>query len=175
MHRMISQRIRTKWCQWDCPTTGSLRGGYAPSGAPRVRGVANWFPMRASELAERPWVPNSGWPLELDVLAPYYRRVEKILQVEGPPYDQQSWRRLGMNDPGFDPHEIEVRFSQWAALGRRNFALLWRRQMQRAQNVTVLLDATAVNIRCNREGVTVRVSTSARGTGSMPESAPARR
>lgn len=109
-------------------------------------------PLRASELAERPWVPNSGWPLELDVLEPYYRRVEQILQVEGPPYDQRTWQRLGMHDPGFDPHQIQVRFSQWAALGRRNFALLWRRQLQHARNVTVLLDATAVNVRCNSEG-----------------------
>src|SRR5262249_39686462 len=110
------------------------------------------MPMRASELAERPWVPDSGWPLELDDLQPYYRRVEQLLRTEGPPYDASVWPRLGIAAPGFDPEEFCVRFSQWAALGRRNFALLWRRGLEKSKNVTVLLDATAVGLRCNDSG-----------------------
>jgi choline dehydrogenase-like flavoprotein len=106
-------------------------------------------PMRESELAARPWVPDSGWPLQLQELQPYYRRAERLLRVEGPPYDGTLWPRLGMTAPGFDPANFRVRFSQWAALGRRNFAVLWRRDLQRSKNVTVLLDATAVGVQCD--------------------------
>jgi choline dehydrogenase-like flavoprotein len=108
--------------------------------------------MRATELAARPWVPDSGWPLELDELQPYYRRVEQLLQTEGPPYDENVWPRLGIKPPGFDPEEFCVRFSQWAALGRRNFALLWRRDLEKSRNVTVLLDATVVAVNCGLSG-----------------------
>jgi choline dehydrogenase-like flavoprotein len=109
-------------------------------------------PMRASELAARPWVPYSGWPLDLDELQPYYRRVEKVLRVEGPPYDAAVWAHLGMTAPAFPTDELLVRFSQWAALGRRNFALLWRKQLRTSTNVTVLLDATAIAVRCGLDG-----------------------
>lgn len=109
-------------------------------------------PLRASELAPRDWVPNSGWPLALDTLQPYYRRVEKFLRVEGPPYDAAVWSRLGLAAPSFPAGELCVRFSQWAALGRRNFGLLWHRQLSRSTNVTVLLDATVVRIDCGTSG-----------------------
>jgi choline dehydrogenase-like flavoprotein len=110
------------------------------------------IPLRASELANRPWIPDSGWPLDLEELEPYYRRVEQLLRIEGPPYDEQAWRRLGVMPPAFDPREFRVRFSQWAALGRRNFAVLWRRDLERSNSVSVLIDATAVAIQCTPGG-----------------------
>ena len=112
------------------------------------------LPMRASELASRPWVPDSGWPMQLEELQPYYRRVERLLRIEGPPYDGTLWPRLGVTPPALDSTTFRVRFSQWAALGRRNFAVLWRRELQRSANVAVLLDATAVGIRCPGAGET---------------------
>jgi choline dehydrogenase-like flavoprotein len=109
-------------------------------------------PMRASELAPRSWVPGSGWPLELQELEPYYRRAERVLRIEGPPYDETVWRRFGITPPAFDPAQFRVRFSQWASLGRRNFAVLWRRELDRSNNVSVLLDATAVALECASGG-----------------------
>jgi choline dehydrogenase-like flavoprotein len=106
------------------------------------------LPLRESELAERAWVPHSGWPLTLAELEPYYRRVEMMLGIDGPPYDRGVWARLGMIPPALDEREWGVRFSQWAALGRRNFALRWWRELARSRNLRVLLDATAVAVRC---------------------------
>jgi choline dehydrogenase-like flavoprotein len=118
-------------------------------------------PMRTSELEPRPWIPDSGWPVKLEEIEPYYRRVERLLRIEGPPYDDAAWRHLGMAPPGFDPAQFRIRFSQWAALGRRNFAVLWRRELERSENVSVLLDATTVAVRCapggdRCEGMTIR-------------------
>lgn len=109
-------------------------------------------PLRASELESRPWVPDSGWPLRLEEIEPFYRRTERLLRIEGPPYDDSAWSRLGLTPPAFDPREFRVRFSQWAALGRRNFAVLWRRELERSNNVSVLIDATAVAVRCTASG-----------------------
>jgi choline dehydrogenase-like flavoprotein len=109
-------------------------------------------PMRAHELESRPWIPGSGWPVKLEELEPYYRRTERLLGVEGPPYDEAAWPRLGVVPPAFDPAQFRIRFSQWAALGRRNFAVLWRRALQRSVNVTVLLGATTVAVECAAGG-----------------------
>ena len=109
-------------------------------------------PMRASELQTRSWVPDSGWPLSLDELQPYYRRVETLLRTQGPPYDESMWGRLDITPPLFDPTAICARFSQWACLGRRNFAVLWRRELEKSGNVLVSLDSTAVAVRCTAGG-----------------------
>ncbi len=109
-------------------------------------------PLRASELAERPWIAGSGWPLTLAELQPYYRRVEHLLGTRGPPYDEQVWRRIGVPAPALDPDQLCVRFSQWAPLGRRNFAVLLRRQLEASDNVTVLLGATATAVDCVADG-----------------------
>ena len=109
-------------------------------------------PMRASELEPRAWVPGSGWPVTLDELQPYYRRVERLMRTEGPPYDETMWPRLGIIPPAFAADQFRVRFSQWASLGRRNFAVLWRRELQRSRNITVLLDASAVALQCAGDG-----------------------
>jgi choline dehydrogenase-like flavoprotein len=109
-------------------------------------------PMRASEVQARPWVQGSGWPLHVGELQPYYRRVEHLLRTEGPPYDLTVWPRLGIPQLELDPALLRVRFSQWAPLIRRNFAVLLRRALERAHNVQVLLDATAVAVRCTADG-----------------------
>lgn len=110
------------------------------------------LPFRTSELEHRPWIADSGWPLRLEELEPYYRRTERLLRIEGPPYDERAWAHLGMADPAFDPADFRIRFSQWAALGRRNFAVLWHRELKRSQNVSVVLDATATAVCCTHAG-----------------------
>jgi len=110
------------------------------------------IPLRRSEMEARPWVPDSGWPLRLEELEPYYRRAERLLQIEGPPYNEAAWQRLGVTPPAFDAQQFRIRFSQWAALGRRNFAVLWRRELEQSRNVSVLLDATTVAVRCTDDG-----------------------
>jgi choline dehydrogenase-like flavoprotein len=110
------------------------------------------IPLRGSEVESRAWVPDSGWPLRLEDLEPYYRRVERVLRIEGPPYDESTWQRIGVAPPALDPLQFRVRFSQLAALGRRNFAVLWRRQLEQSNNVSVLIDATVVAMRCRDDG-----------------------
>lgn len=131
---------------------GGREGRVRSFGGTTVAWGGQLLPLRASELAERPWVPHSGWPLGLEELQPYYRRVEAMLAIEGPPYDEKVWARLAMIPPALDSREYAIRFSQWAALGHRNFALRWRRDIARSRNLRVLLDATAVAVRCTPEG-----------------------
>lgn len=122
------------------------RGG--TEGRARVFGGATtaWggqiIPLRSSETDAREWVPGSGWPLTAAELDAYYRRVERLLGMDGPPYDDSAWARIGVAPPGFDPTQLRTRFSQWAPLTRRNFAVLLRRMLSRSTNVDVVLGAT---------------------------------
>lgn len=114
------------------------------------------LPLRSSEVEPRAWVPHSGWPLTLDELQPFYRRVEAMLGVEGPPYDAQTWKTIGIAPPAFDARRFCVRFSQWAPLTRRNFAVLMRRAISSSRNVTVFLDSTVTSLDCTVGGENIR-------------------
>lgn len=120
-------------------------------GTTRVWG-GQLLPMRAAEVQARAWVPHSGWPLTVGELQPYYRRVEHLLRTQGPPYDMTAWPLLGMPPLELDPSLLRIRFSQWAPLGRRNFAVLLRRVLERSHNINVLLDATAVSLHSTPDG-----------------------
>ncbi len=110
------------------------------------------IPLRGSELTSRPWVPHSGWPISDSVLAPYYRKAESLLGVDGPPYDESVWEALRIQPPAFDPSTFCYRFSQWAPLGRRNFGLLFGPALRRSSNVDVALNATVTKISTDPSG-----------------------
>jgi choline dehydrogenase-like flavoprotein len=109
-------------------------------------------PMRASEAQERPWVPGSGWPFMVAELQPYYRRVERLLGTEGPPYDLTAWQRLGIPPVELDENLLRVRFAQGAPRIRRNLGQLLRGTLERSDNVRVLLDATVLAVHCTPDG-----------------------
>jgi len=64
--------------------------------------------------------------------------------------------------PGFDLRNLRSLFAM-GALGRRNFALLWRRDLERSRNVTVLLDATVVAVSAGSQAIIVSLSRFAPG------------
>lgn len=131
------------------PHHGSTDGRARVFGGATTAWGGQLIPLRESETAHRDWVPHSGWPLALASLAPYYRRAEKLLGVEGPPYDEQVWERLGIAPPAFDHDALIARFSQWAPLSRRNFAVLMRKDLAASHNVDVMLGATLAGIESN--------------------------
>jgi choline dehydrogenase-like flavoprotein len=48
-------------------------------------------PLDPLDFAARPWVPDSGWPIDADVLAPYYARSVDILDIAGPDFSPATW------------------------------------------------------------------------------------
>jgi choline dehydrogenase-like flavoprotein len=144
--------VRSTGLRHDGAREGRVR---AFGGTTRVWG-GQLLPLRPSELAARAWVPYSGWPIELESLQPFYRRAELLLGIEGPPFDAAVWQRLRVAAPPLDPERLCFRFSQWAPLGRRNFAVMLRSRLAASRNVTVVLDATATALRCNPAGARVQ-------------------
>jgi choline dehydrogenase-like flavoprotein len=138
----------------DGATAGRVR---AFGGTTRAWG-GQLLPLRPSEFATRPWVRYSGWPIEPATLQPFYRRAEALLAVEGPPYGAEVWQRLGIPAPQFDPDRFAIRFSQWAPLGRRNFAVMLRRRLAASRNVTVLLDATVTALQSDPAGACIQTA-----------------
>ncbi len=138
------------------PHSGALEGRARVFGGTTTAWGGQLIPLRSSEVAERDWVPFSGWPVSLAELDPYYRRAESLLGVEGPPYDPSTWEHLRIGAPNFDAQSVVCRFSQWAPLTRRNLALHLRGALSKSKNVDLLLGATVVKIVTDSKRASVR-------------------
>ena len=56
------------------------------------------IPLSSIEMARREWVPESGWPIEWDALAPYYVRANKVCRVDPGDFGDGTYLSSGNGD-----------------------------------------------------------------------------
>lgn len=107
----------------------------------------------AFDLQERPWVPFSGWPIPYETLASYYPRADRVLRLGRHLEYENVLAGSGLVAPAFDPNKLRMEFSQWSP--QPNFGRAFRRELNRAANISVLLHANVTAIVTNSGGTAV--------------------
>jgi choline dehydrogenase-like flavoprotein len=51
-------------------------------------------PWDTWDFEQRPWVDDSGWPISMETLAPYYRRAHSLLKVGADDFSAESWQNV---------------------------------------------------------------------------------
>lgn len=100
-------------------------------------------PLDPIDFSVRAWMPFSGWPINRADLEPYYRRAQSVCGVGEYRYDDTLWQDLGIEPPAFDPAVLNVRF--WRIAPER-FGRRYRKELQDAPNISVVLGATVTNV-----------------------------
>lgn len=135
------------------PHGGMEKGRVRAFGGTTIAWGGQTFRLDAFDLQPRSWVPNSGWPITLKELGPYYERAEQALQL-GPNLSyREMCARNGIAPPAFDAGKLFMHFSRWSPIP--NFGTAYRKQLKEAENVTVLLHATVTEIVTNAAAKTV--------------------
>lgn len=97
------------------------------------------------DLAVRPWVAGSGWPLALADLDEPYAEAERLLDVSGRGYGPDRWDAYPhLTRVPWDPARLEHDFTEYALDPRM---LRTREELVRHPLATVLLHATASAVR----------------------------
>ena len=102
-------------------------------------------PLMAIDMAKRPWVAHSGWPISLDEITPYYPRACEILGVG--PFDYNSASNPHpagpalQHAPGAPIHTGLYRVSAPVRLGD-----VMRAQMEAATATTTILHANVTEL-----------------------------
>lgn len=120
----------------------SRLGGGANEWIVRLRNMrrgVRMLPLSAIDLDARPWVPESGWPIEWSELERYYARADDLLELGERGYDLDRWEgdrrvRLPLESHGFTT--AMERFASPAVFKERI-----PERLSRSSNVGVLLDA----------------------------------
>jgi choline dehydrogenase-like flavoprotein len=122
-------------------------------------GWGGWCrPLDAADLQRRDWVPNSGWPIELGELLPYYERAHPVLHLGPVNYEMNYWvnainrpdvRRMPL--PSGDVLDGISQFSPPVRFGKA-----YRKTLKSAKHVRVFVHANVVDIETEPTGVTVQ-------------------
>lgn len=111
------------------------------------------LPLDEIDFERRPWVAHSGWPFTRAEIAPYYGRAQRAMHLPALDFEAQVWERFGIAPPAYDAGLLRATFSQWSP--RPNFATNYQEALERSGNVSVYLNAHAVNIHAGPSGATV--------------------
>jgi choline dehydrogenase-like flavoprotein len=136
-------------------------------------------PFDEIDLQFRDWVPNSGWPLEIDHLIPYLDRSAKYLGlgVGNGITDARVWELTGHRQPkpGPDPDKLLPMFWQFSRdpINRFDRVRFGRRIAEDlGPNVTLVTNATVLHIDVTESGTGVE-SVEFAATGGRRFSLPA--
>lgn len=130
---------------------GSTEGRFRVLGGSSTRWGGQLLPLPPHDFAVRPHVPQSGWPLDADVVAPYLSRIETLMGVNQLPYDESLGRHLGPSFPRLTCPGLHVRFSKWAPFNRRNLGRSLGRRLAAHPRVRVMLHANVTRLTLRSE------------------------
>lgn len=104
-------------------------------------------PLNDIDFERREWIPHSGWPITRADLEPYYRRAQPICALGRYEFDERRWKAIGVAVPPFDSAKLLPSVRQVGPT--LNFAEAYGPELEKADNIHVLLHANVVNIQAN--------------------------
>ena len=108
-------------------------------------------------MEERPWIPNSGWPIERNELQSYYRRSHELLQLGPFDYGEEYWdSKLGNDAARFFPLKGDWLRNVVCQLSPpARFGALYGDVLKTASNLDVFLHANVTELDTNDFGSSV--------------------
>eukprot|EP00439_Symbiodinium_sp_Y106_P090065 s1_g2601.t1 len=107
-------------------------------------------PLEEIDFEERAWVPNSGWPIDLSELEPFYRRAQAVCEVGPYRYGESVWDEIPQIKQPFDDALVRSTFWQYSPPTR--FGQRYRAELANLPDVTILLHANAINLAVDDSG-----------------------
>jgi choline dehydrogenase-like flavoprotein len=111
------------------------------------------IPLGKHDLAERQWVPHSGWPITYDELQPFYERAREYCQIEAHEFTDGSFLTDVARTPiSFNADKlINPVFARSPIL----FGNAYRSELEKARNITVLLHANLLDLHASANGAAI--------------------
>lgn len=110
-------------------------------------------PFETTDFETHDWIPDSGWPIGLEDLAPYYPPAATMVGAAIPLDDMARWPAFD-DAPGLPLADERLRIvaAQIVPRAERSMARRFRDGLAAASNVQVLLHANAVEIETDAAG-----------------------
>jgi choline dehydrogenase-like flavoprotein len=125
---------------------GATDGRFRTFGGSTTRWGGGSQPLDPIDFEPRDWVPQSGWPIPYDELAPYWRRGAAFLRTDSLNWDNDLLPLLGVSAPAFAPGGVGYNFYKSAP--QPDLRRVYGRRLRDAapDDLTVLLHANLTRI-----------------------------
>lgn len=100
------------------------------------------------DFEKRDWVPNSGWPIKKSELDPYYERAHQAFKIGPYRYYADYWDQIDKK-PRLQFEEDRVQTTRFQFARKDVFFSDYLEELDQADNIRVILDATALQIELN--------------------------
>lgn len=130
------------------PHRGAIEGRFRICGGSTTRWGGQALPLMQSDFEHRPWVPNSGWPINFEELRPFYSRASQFLLVDDRDYDRELLSYLSARPSPFDPQKLWYHFSKWSP--KPSLRETYLPGICASETCTLLLHANATDINLSR-------------------------
>ena len=127
-------------------------------------------PFDPLDFKVRPWVPHSGWPIDLDDLHPYYEKAHKPLELGPYHYTMEYWRGVYPDMTPFPLNDQAIWSKMWQFSPPTRFGKKYKESLEKSENIHLYTYANCMDIEAdnginsvkqirigNREGKTHRV------------------
>lgn len=105
------------------------------------------LPFTSIDFEKRDWVKNSGWPISLKDIEPFYNEANSFMDIDTLNYSTDIFPKISLKNPGLDAEKIDFHVSKWA--NQPNFYLLHKQELE--QKVTVFYNAQLTEVIKNGE------------------------
>ena len=147
------------------PYSGATHGRFRCLGGTSTNWGGALIPFMEHDLAARPWLGLSGFPVMLEDVQPYLKEIEILFRIDGGSYDEEFVQQASAAGqiPAGDP-DFVTRFAKWPSFTHRNVAVLLRPLLKKDPDLEIWINATVSRFHVNIEsGRVTSVSASAGG------------
>jgi choline dehydrogenase-like flavoprotein len=116
-------------------------------------------PFDPIDFRKRSWVPESGWPITLEDLRPFYPQAQKNLELPEERFEQgfdlADWQKKdsALKSMPLDPNSVVHKLWQFSPPTR--FGTRYRDAIERSSNISLYTLSNVVDINTNEEETTV--------------------
>ena len=106
-------------------------------------------PLDPLDFKERSWVPDSGWPIDLNDLHPYYEKAHDLLDLGPYNYQMEYWRE---QYPDMEPFPLDdgvVWSKMWQFSPPTRYGKKYRETLENATNIHLYTYANCTEIEAN--------------------------
>lgn len=111
------------------------------------------IPFDPIDFVEREWIPHSGWPLGLEDLQSHLVRASELCEAGASVFDARQINDIEQAEilPGMDdPSIVSWPLERWSP--PTNFGKRYRKDLEAAGNIRILMDAHALRLQMEPDG-----------------------
>lgn len=128
----------------DSPANGYETGRHRGLGGTSLIWSGKLLPLNPHDTLPRSYLDAPGWPFDIAELDPYRREIEALLGVDTESHEEDITDRLDPRSllPEKDA-DISLRWPKRPSTKNHNLAYVFRKEIERLDNIEIWLDATA--------------------------------